>query len=662
MSSKRPGTVDYSKWDNLDVSDDEDKEDDLMEYENEEEAEEDSDDASMEYDEDEDEESSDESAIEKDQSSVSKIPDATLATLQRAWQVDSLEAVQADTPKNDTNRSTGEPATMPTHIGIATTSAASVARENRFCASCFTPGPSSRCSRCQMVWFCNRTCQVAYHPVHKSECIDANQHFQYWGFLSKNTGGGITNNISNNNNHSLLSPEQRRKALENALLARVDLRRRKALKQAAAKEAVERARRTREARGHQVKGGDNKGKGNAEREETCSVCQCEFTVAGDGGAGLCCPSSHFMCNECAGVYCKSVVDDIHVSYPPKCPMCRALMPMDHFQAQLDTKQLAAVKTHAAEIALKPNEMLARCQKCDYFEVETKPGSVVWWCAACGYGNCFVCNKDLPRGVLKYDLTKSPHALCGSLRFIKSKVEKAIEEGSQMQCPACGLSGRKDDACTHMSCPKCLLEWCYVCGVGVADCDKAPPRAGRPVNDIYLHNKDWESNERRCPMYLTQILEVDLSWLGDDWENRISDEDFEDDEKCLDHFHRFRTIQKLQEVLQETGLRDFQAVFEHFESIRNAGYTIDEIIETSTDCLIDRSGFMGNAEVDDDDDEDRGSDIEQSEQDEFAELPEEMTRTTAQEEADVRHAVDASHISAQEDEIFRAALTASSHDI
>jgi len=38
-----------------------------------------------------------------------------------------------------------------------------------------------------------------------------------------------------------------------------------------------------------------------------------------------------------------------------------------------------------------------------------------------------------------------------------------------------------------------------------------------VNDIYLHNKDWEINEKRCPMYLTQILEVDLHWLGENWE-------------------------------------------------------------------------------------------------------------------------------------------------
>ena len=29
--------------------------------------------------------------------------------------------------------------------------------------------------------------------------------------------------------------------------------------------------------------------------------------------------------------------------------------------------------------------------------------------------------------------------------------------------------------------------------------------------------NWEDNEKRCPMYLTQILNVDANWLGEEWE-------------------------------------------------------------------------------------------------------------------------------------------------
>ena len=68
------------------------------------------------------------------------------------------------------------------------------------------------------------------------------------------------------------------------LIARRSSKRRRALQRAAAKAAMERARRARLARGGvEAKGGPAKGKGAEEREETCKICQCEFTVAGDGG-------------------------------------------------------------------------------------------------------------------------------------------------------------------------------------------------------------------------------------------------------------------------------------------------------------------------------------------------------------------------------------------
>lgn len=144
----------------------------------------------------------------------------------------------------------------------------------------------------------------------------------------------------------------------------------------------------------------------------------------------------------------------------------------------------------------------------------------------------------------------------------------------------------------------------MCGVDVEKADKAPPRAGREgqVDDIYLHNQDWERNERRCPMYLTQILEVDLNWLGENWEQNAADEDwevrvdffkfcwsircrlpfFQDDEKCLDYFHRFRTIKLLQAVRKEIGEKEFVSAFVNFDGIRNSGYSIDEIVNTCTD--------------------------------------------------------------------------------
>ena len=89
-----------------------------------------------------------------------------------------------------------------------------------------------------------------------------------------------------------------------------------------------------------------------------------------------------------------------------------------------------------------------------------------------------------------------------------------------------------------------------------------------MNDIYLHNKDWEISEKRRPMYLTMILELNLNWLGENWEENAIDEDFADDECCLDYLHRFRTIKRLHEVLETIVRKAFVGAFVAFEGIKN----------------------------------------------------------------------------------------------
>lgn len=72
-----------------------------------------------------------------------------------------------------------------------------------------------------------------------------------------------------------------------------------------------------------------------------------------------------------------------------------------------------------------------------------------------------------------------------------------------------------------------------------------------------------------------------------WKENASNEDFEDDEKCLDYFHRFRTIKLLQDVLENIGKRAFISAFIEFGSIKNCEYTYADVVLTCTDQLIDR---------------------------------------------------------------------------
>jgi hypothetical protein len=96
---------------------------------------------------------------------------------------------------------------------------------------------------------------------------------------------------------------------------------------------------------------------------------------------------------------------------------------------------------------------------------------------------------------------------------------------------------KDNACAGLSMGSQNAQ--------VKACDKAAPRPGRAVVDIFLHNVDWEVNEKRRPMYLTQIFEVDPAWLGEDWDASHGEE--VDEDMCLAYLHRRRTIKLLQDV-------------------------------------------------------------------------------------------------------------------
>lgn len=373
-----------------------------------------------------------------------------------------------------------------------------------------------------------------------------------------------------------------------------------------------------------------------------------------------------MCNECSGVFVNSVMNDLDTSFPPKCPMCKALFSQDLFVRQLTSSQQNSFKTHVARTALKEGEDLLECKECGLFEV-VLDDPVLWWCPHCHCGACRVCNKDLPTGARKYDIDKSPHNKCAQLREPKRLIEQAIEEGSKMRCPGCQLAGRKDDACTHMTCTKCSTEWCYVCGLDVESCDKEAPRVGGRVNDIYLHNRDWEMNEKRCPMYLTQILEVDLHWLGENWEENATNEDFEDDEKCLDYLHRFRTIKLLQQVLKKIGKSAFISTFVEFDGIRNCGYTYAEVVSTCTDQLIDRREFLENRGIRVDDDTNGGMAFEEVAQ--GAALDENVNTDAllidnidAFEQRLVDEAVQRSEETAAEDDQLRQALATSAEEL
>lgn len=144
-----------------------------------------------------------------------------------------------------------------------------------------------------------------------------------------------------------------------------------------------------------------------------------------------------------------------------------------------------------------------------------------------------------------------------------------------------------------------------------DCDKAPRRGAAAAQPIYGrvvllkcfvlffiayiflrtgHNEDWENNVNRCPMYLTMICHVDDSWPDpDDWGAADGNQDIEEDVDalCLDKFHRVKSLLALRAVFHELGSAAFTSAFNHFSSLRDCGFSVDEILNGDT-TLIHRN--------------------------------------------------------------------------
>jgi hypothetical protein len=143
---------------------------------------------------------------------------------------------------------------------------------------------------------------------------------------------------------------------------------------------------------------------------------------------------------------------------------------------------------------------------------------------------------------------------------KLRVESLIREGMHRRCPnpECHSKGMKDDNCTHMTCSTCRQQWCYVCGLSLDQLDKAP----KNKDSIYGHNVNWALNPKRCPMYLSQISEIDGSWP-------VSDDE------ALAHFHRIITLRLLKAELDKVGEKKFIELVKVFPAVLG-GFSLDDI--------------------------------------------------------------------------------------
>jgi len=302
------------------------------------------------------------------------------------------------------------------------------------------------------------------------------------------------------------------------------------------------------------------GEDDKKAKPACMVCKEELEA---DHFGIICGNDHHICASCAPAFVHTVMEELPGSIPIKCSECAAPVVVATFERQLDESQRGNYLSAVAMLTPEPGWNVHSCPGCSkYFEMWATEHSgnffhcradamvvkdpkdatkevVVPACLKQSCAHCFALLTEVDASTrfseasFAAEAAKSTspmwHFECAELASFRKPFRDAATIGKGAKCPnaECGIVGRKDDACTHMRCPKCQVQFCYICERSVQDCDKF----GGPGGSIYRHNDQWDRNPARCPMYLRQISDVDASWP-------------EDDAECLEKISRIKTLSLL----------------------------------------------------------------------------------------------------------------------
>lgn len=181
------------------------------------------------------------------------------------------------------------------------------------------------------------------------------------------------------------------------------------------------------------------------------------------------PCEHVVCKECLKDYLVVVIGERQTNI--SCPYfrCQSVLIDEVISAAVTPEAYRKLVRFREAAELERNPLLRWCPKadCDGYDVQTGEQRELK-CRACGYSYCFDCSEafhgDSP--------CPSPSdSLSPTLKF----------------CPKCHVKVERSEGCSHMVCPRCRFEWCWLCGkpyfsMHFMTCDVMRSELRNPSND------------------------------------------------------------------------------------------------------------------------------------------------------------------------------------
>ena len=305
--------------------------------------------------------------------------------------------------------------------------------------------------------------------------------------------------------------------------------------------------------------------GKSGKVETVQCIACARDLQPDH-TGIICGNNHHICAvdedgkpSCALNFVNHVLSEGPSAIPVKCMDCHVDVIPNTFERNVPAASLNAYTDTCVLVGGQPapGEKWHRCPFCPLMVILIESdGEMIYRCSNCEESSCMICSTKVSS-----DREMERHlTTCGLHGALRNEFVDLINEHSQNSCPQCGHSGQKDDNCTHMTCPRCVCRWCYMCG---------QPRNAANGGE-YEHNSNWETNPHRCPMYMHYIRRVNNEWPADR-------------SACVNYYHSRKVLCALKEKVEQVGpdrvsemLRLFPATFNH----SNGAWTIADILSAS----------------------------------------------------------------------------------
>jgi hypothetical protein len=281
----------------------------------------------------------------------------------------------------------------------------------------------------------------------------------------------------------------------------------------------------------------------------CVIC-CERT---DDVINLC-PNGHCYCPDCLNNYIQTNLMD-GKDIKSECLKCKAQLYEDKYERMLmeGTKTMLFKKNVLSYANIPLNLFLLHCPTCTKDKeatilIDKNDHSQYYKCDICKKSSCLYCRKEVHDKVF--------HESCSKFLNICKDLEKVIEYTISHSCSKCKprvisnyINPNIKSGCSHIICPKCNMQSCYVCGGHFKDIDK-----GSKPNSIFGHHEDWKINPKRCPMYVKEFKELVSEFPADE----IGATFF---------FSKFKIQAFVKKVIDKYGQEKVKEAFEIFKDTR-----------------------------------------------------------------------------------------------